>query len=290
MSRKGLILFLTVGLVWGIPYLFIKIAVQDFTAPTIVFVRTLIGTMVLIPMAISRQALVPALRRWKTVLAFSVLELIGPWWLISTAENGHIDSGLAGLFISTVPFFGMALGYFYMGDKSAAHPKNIIGLVVGFSGIALLVGIDAVSANLQVLWVGAVILAAIGYALAPAVASKQAPEVEPVGIIALGMAFAAVVYVVPAALQPLQTGVEVPKLESWIALAVLGIICSSVAFVAFFELIKEVSYSRSTLITYMNTAIAVIAGVAFGSEPFTIGMAAGLPLVAVGSYLASRKY
>lgn len=290
MSRKGLILFLACGIVWGVPYLFIKIAVQDFSAPAIILARTLIGALVLIPLAIKRKALMPAIRKWKITLAFAVLEMIVPWWLISTAENGHINSGLAGLLIATVPFFAMAIGYFYMGDKTAAHPKNILGLVFGFAGVVLLVGIDAFAHNLELLWVGALILAAMGYAIAPAVTAKNAPEVETVGILALSMAITAAVYAVPTILNPLAPGVTVPRLESWLSLGVLGVVCSAIAFVLFFALLREVSYSRATLITYVNTAVAIFAGVAFAGEPFTIGMAAGLPLVAIGSYLASKKH
>jgi drug/metabolite transporter (DMT)-like permease len=290
MSRKGFLLFLACGIVWGIPYFFIKIAVQDFSAPTIIFVRTVIGALVLVPLALRRKAFLPALKKWKTVLAFAAFEMIGPWWLINSAENGHINSGLAGLLIATVPFFAMAIGYFYLGDKTAAHPKNIMGLVFGFAGIILLVGIDALTQNLDVVWVGAMILAAIGYAIAPAIASKTAPDVEMVGILAWSMALTAVFYSVPALLNPLAPGVTVPAVESWMSLAVLGAVCSALAFVLFFALIREVSYSRSTLITYANTAVAILIGVAFGSEPFTVGMAVGLPLVAVGSYFASRQH
>lgn len=290
MSRKGFLLFLACGIVWGIPYFFIKIAVQDFSAPTIIFVRTVIGALVLVPLALRRKAFLPALKKWKTVLAFAAFEMIGPWWLINSAENGHINSGLAGLLIATVPFFAMAVGYFYLGDKTAAHPKNVMGLVFGFAGIILLVGIDALTENLDVVWVGAMILAAIGYAVAPAIASKTAPNVEMVGILALSMALTAGFYAVPALLNPLAPGVTVPAVESWVSLAVLGAVCSALAFVLFFALIREVSYSRSTLITYANTAVAILIGVAFGSEPFTVGMAVGLPLVAVGSYFASRQH
>ena len=290
MSRKGFLLFLACGIVWGIPYFFIKIAVQDFSAPTIIFVRTVIGALVLVPLALRRKAFLPALKKWKTVLAFAAFEMIGPWWLINSAENGHINSGLAGLLIATVPFFAMAIGYFYLGDKTAAHPKNIMGLVFGFAGIILLVGIDALTQNLDVVWVGAMILAAMGYAIAPAIASKTAPDVEMVGILAWSMALTAVFYSVPALLNPLAPGVTVPAVESWMSLAVLGAVCSALAFVLFFALIREVSYSRSTLITYANTAVAILIGVAFGSEPFTVGMAVGLPLVAVGSYFASRQH
>ncbi len=290
MSRKGFLLFLACGIVWGIPYFFIKIAVQDFSVPTIIFVRTAIGALVLVPIALRRKAFLPALKKWKTVLAFATFEMIGPWWLINSSENGHINSGLAGLLVATVPFFAMAIGYFYLGDKTAAHPKNVMGLVFGFAGIILLVGIDALTQNLEVVWVGAMILAALGYAVAPAIASKTAPNVEMVGILSLSMAFSALVYAVPAALNPLAPGVTMPAVESWVSLAILGAVCSALAFVLFFALIREVSYSRSTLITYANTAVAILIGVAFGSEPFTIGMAVGLPLVAVGSYFASRQH
>jgi drug/metabolite transporter (DMT)-like permease len=290
MSRKGFLLFLACGIVWGIPYFFIKIAVQDFSVPTIIFVRTAIGALVLVPIALRRKAFLPALKKWKTVLAFATFEMIGPWWLINSSENGHINSGLAGLLVATVPFFAMAIGYFYLGDKTAAHPKNVMGLVFGFAGIILLVGIDALTQNLEVVWVGAMILAALGYAVAPAIASKTAPNVEMVGILSLSMAFSALVYSVPAALNPLAPGVTMPAVESWVSLAILGAVCSALAFVLFFALIREVSYSRSTLITYANTAVAILIGVAFGSEPFTVGMAVGLPLVAVGSYFASRQH
>lgn len=290
MSRKGLLLFLACGIVWGIPYFFIKIAVEDFSAPTIILARTAIGALVLVPIALKRKAFLPALRKWKTVLAFALFEMIGPWWLINTAENGHINSGLAGLLIATVPFFAMAIGYFYIGDKTAAHPKNILGLIFGFGGILLLVGIDAFTQNLELVWVGAMTLAAIGYAIAPAIASKTAPDVEMVGILSLSMAVSALFYVVPSILNPLAPGVETPSLGGWASLAVLGAVCSALAFVLFFALIREVSYSRSTLITYVNTAVAILIGVAFGNEPFTVGMAVGLPLVAVGSYLASRQH
>jgi len=290
MSRKGLLLFLAVGFAWGIPYFFIRIAVQDFSVPTIILARTAIGALVLIPMAWRSGALIPALKAWKTVVAFAVLEMVGPWWLINSAENGHIGSGLAGLLIATVPFFAIAISYFYLGDKTAAHPKNVLGLVVGFIGIFLLVGIDAFSGNLEVLWVGALILAAIGYAFAPAIANKTAPQVETVGILAWSMVLTASIYLVPALMQPLVAGVTAPKLESWIALSVLGIVCSAVAFVLFFALIKEVDYSRATLITYANMAVAILLGVLWGAEPFTLGMAVGLPLVAIGSFFASRKH
>lgn len=290
MSRKGLLLFLACGIAWGIPYLFIKIAVQDFSAGSVILFRTAIGAAVLLPIAIRRGALKPALKRWKLVLAFAVIEMVGPWWLLNSAENGHVNSGLAGLLIATVPFFAMAIGYFYLGDKTANHPKNIFGLIIGFLGLGLLIGIDSFTENLEVLWVLACILAAVGYAIAPALVSKNAPGADMVGILGLAMLFTSIIYIPYAIVQPLAPGVTEPRLESWIAVTVLGVVCTAIAFVLYFQLVKEVSYSRSSLITYVNTAVAILCGVVFAAEPFTIGMAFGLPLVAVGSYFASQRH
>jgi drug/metabolite transporter (DMT)-like permease len=290
MTRKGLLLFLACGVAWGIPYFFIKVAAADFSASSVILARVVIGALVLTPVAIKRGAFMPALKAWKVSLAFALFEMAGPWWLVTTAEKGHISSGLAGLLIATVPFFAMAVTYYYLGDKSAVHKKNIAGLAVGFVGIFLLVGIDAFTQNLELIWVGAIILGAVGYAIAPAIASKEAPNVERIGVIAVSMIFVAVIYVVPALLKPFADGVTTPKWESWVSLAVLGVVCSAVAFVLFFDLMKEIGLSRASLITYMNTAVAILLGVLFASEQLTIGMWLGFPLVALGSYLASRRH
>lgn len=290
MSRKGLLLFLACGIAWGVPYFFIKVAAEDFSTSMIILSRVLIGAAVLTPIAIRRGAFIPALKAWKASLAFALFEMAGPWWLVTAAEDGHISSGLAGLLIATVPFFAMAVTFYYLRDKSAVHKKNIIGLAVGFIGIVLLVGIDAITHNLELVWVGAVILAAVGYAIAPAIAAKEAPGVDLVGVLSVSMIFVGLIYVVPAVLNPLAGGVTEPKWEAWVALGMLGVVCSAIAFVLFFKLMAEIGFSRASLITYVNTAVAILLGILFAGEPFTTGMLVGFPLVAIGSYLASRRH
>ena len=293
MSRKGLFLFLATGLAWGMPYFFIRIAAAEFSAPMIIFARTLVGAAVLIPLAIKRGVLKETLKAWPYVLAFAVLEMVGPWWLLTTAEGGnpsHINSGLAGLLIATVPFFGVFISYFYIGDKSVIHPKTLFGLAVGFIGLVLLVGIDSVTGAVEPIWVGAVILAAIGYAIAPAIISKKIPNVPSEGVISVSMVLVAAVYVIPAFLNPLATPTAKPSPDGWIALAVLGVVCSAIAFALFFELIREIGSMRASTITYMNTVIAIVLGVTFLSEPLTPGMMIGIPLVIVGSIFATRKH
>jgi drug/metabolite transporter (DMT)-like permease len=289
MSRRALLMFLIAGTAWGMPYLFIKIAVEDFSTWTIVFVRVVIGAAVLIPIAIKRNVLKPALKAWPWVLAYAVLEMVVPWFLITEAER-VINSGLAGLLVATVPFFGLLIGLLYQKDKTLMHPKTLIGLVVGFAGVILLVGIDALSGNTSLPHVFMVIAAAALYAIAPVVVSTKIPNVSAVAVNGMAMAIVAVVYAIPAAFSlPKEIAAE-PHIESWFALIALGVICSSIAFVAFFALMKEIGNSRATLVTYMNMAVAVLLGILILAEPITAGILIGFPLVLIGSYFASRRH
>lgn len=288
MSRKGLLLFIACGIAWGIPYAFIRIAVEQFDVATIILARVLIGAAVLVPFAIYRKALIPALKHWRWVLVFAVLEMVGPWFLITNAEK-TVSSGLTGLLIAIVPFWAVFIAYFYLGDKSVKHPKTIFGLVVGFIGVLLLVGVDAFTADLDLLGVGAIVLASVGYAIAPAISAKKIGHLDSAGVISLSMVIVAIFYAVPgfAALPP---SLPTANLEGWMALAILGVVCSAIAFILFFDLIKEIGSARATLITYPNTAVAFLLGIVFLAEPVTLGMILGFPLVLLGSYFASKKH
>ena len=289
MSRKGLLLFLIAGVAWGLPYLFIRVAVQDFSTWTIVFSRVLIGAAVLIPIAVKRKALLPALKAWKYVLAYAVLEMVGPWFLITEAER-VINSGLAGLLVATVPFFGLIIGLFYLKDKSLAHPKTLAGLAIGFAGVVLLVGIDSLTGTFEPIYLLMLVVSALGYAIAPAIVSSKMKHVPAAGMMSLSLLIVAVFYAVPA-LTALPSEIAAgPSIESVGSLIGLGVISSAVAFVMFFELVKEVGSARATLVTYPNTAWALMLGIVFLHEPITIGLLTGLPLVAAGSYLALRRH
>lgn len=288
MSRKAIWLFLAAGVAWGIPYFLIKIAVEDFSTYSIVLIRVLIGAAVLIPLALKSGALVLAVKHWRWVLLFALLEMIGPWWLITEAAH-HISSGLTGLLIATVPFFAVLIASFF-GDKSVWHPKTVFGLVLGFSGVVALVGIDSLAGYIDPLWVGAVVLASVGYALAPALIARKIGFVPTAGVISLSMVFVGIVYLIPASLSLPEEIAAQPSIASWLSLIVLGVVCSAVAFVLFFALIKEVGAARATLITYLNTLVALALGIVFLGEPITAGLLIGLPLVLIGSWFAGKRH
>ncbi len=288
MSRKGLWLFIACGIAWGIPYAFIRVAVEQFDVATIIFARVVIGAAVLIPFAIHRKAIMPALKHWPWVLAFALIEMAGPWFLITNAEK-TVSSGLTGLLIAIVPFWAVFIAYWFLGDKSVKHPKTIFGLVIGFIGVFLLVGIDAFTADLDILGVGAIVLASLGYAIAPAITSHKIGHIDSAGVISLSMVIVAAIYAVPG-LAALPAALPHATFDGWFALAMLGVVCSAIAFILFFDLIKEIGSARATLITYPNTAIAFVLGIVFLSEPITLGMILGFPLVLIGSYFASKKH
>ena len=223
------------------------------------------------------------------MLAYAALEMIGPWFLITEAER-VISSGLAGLLVATVPFFGLLIGIFYQKDKSLKHPKTLAGLAIGFIGVILLVGIDAFNGHVSLPHVGMIILAAIGYSVAPVIIATKIPEVSGVAVNGLAMAIVAVVYAVPAMLSLPNEIAANPPAESWLSILGLGVVCSAIAFVAFFRLVREIGSARATLVTYMNMAVAVILGIILLAEPITTGILIGMPLVVVGSVLATRKH
>lgn len=287
MPRKALLLFLSVGTIWGTPYFFIAIAIEHFQTPSIVFLRVFLGALILMPIAISRGMIKPALRVWPAVLAFAVLEMVGPWFLITEAERS-ISSSLAGLLITTVPFIAAFL-VGLLGDRSAWHPLTVLGLVLGFAGVFSLVGIDVFQGDLVLTPVLMMLGAAVGYAVAPIIANRMPSDVPTLGVIALSLTMVSVIYLPVVAVTLPQDIAASPTLEAWGSVVFLGAVCSALAFVIFFAVIREIGPARASLITYVNLAVAVVLGVVFLGEELTTGVFVGLPLVVAGSYLASRR-
>ncbi len=288
MSRRGLVLFLGAGLFWGLPYFFIAIALESFSTQTIVFARTFIGALLLIPYAIKFGNLKSAIKAWPYIALFAFLEMIGPWWLITESEK-HLPSGLVGLLIATVPFFALAIVAFVLKDRSSLKPVPIIGMVIGFVGVVTLVGVDSLLGHTSPAWVAAVVLAAIGYAIAPIMATRKIPDVSTSAVIGLSMALVAVIYAVPTAfVLPAEIAAN-PSLEAWLALVVLGVVCSALALVIFFEFLKEIGPVKASAITYVNTAVALSLGILLLGEPVTPGLLIGIPLIATGLYLSAKK-
>ena len=281
MTRRGWVLFATMGLIWGIPYLLIKVAVGGVHPATLVFLRTAIAALVLVPIAAGRGQLRPVLRYWRPLLAFAAIEVAVPWLLLNTAET-RLSSSLSGLLIAGVPLVGALLGWATGGERLG--PQRLLGLLVGIVGVAALVGLDLhvgdVWALLEIAGV------AVGYAVGPWILARYLAGVPGLGVISAGMVVTAVAYL-PFALTHLPARLPGPSVLG--SVLVLGLVCTALAFVVFFALIAEVGPVRATVITYINPAVAVTLGVLLLHEPFTIGIAVGFALVLTGSVLATGR-
>jgi drug/metabolite transporter (DMT)-like permease len=280
-------LFGLIGVLWGIPYLFIRIAVEQpggFEPGFLVFARTLLGALILLPLALRKKVLTPALKRFKWVFLYAIMELAGPWYFLSSGER-HVTSGLAGLLIATVPFWSSILASF-LGDKTVWHKHRLGGMVVGFIGVVFVVGTEAFRGENQPFSIFIILVGSIGYAIAPMMIRRKAPELDGLAINSVAMAIVATIYIPVGIIQWPTEHVNAKAIWSLIILATL---CTAAAFIVFFKVIVDLGPTRASMVTYLNTVIAVILGIIILSEPLTIGMIIGMPLVLVGSYFAGKK-
>jgi drug/metabolite transporter (DMT)-like permease len=281
VSRRGVVLFLAMGIIWGIPYLLIKVAVREVDPVALVFARTAIGAILLVPVAVARGNLRPLLPRWRPLLAYTVVEVAVPWVLLSRAEES-LSSSLSGLLIAAVPLVGAAVA-FLSGNRDSLGRRGFTGLAVGLAGVAVLLGFDVSAGDAGAAALVGVVVA--GYALGPAIVARSFHDVSSLGVVALSLLLCTVGYA-PFALRNVPTHVTARVL---VAVVVLGVVCTALAFVLFFALIAEVGPVRATVITYLNPAVAVVLGVVFLHERFSTATGVGFVLILAGSYLAAGR-
>jgi drug/metabolite transporter (DMT)-like permease len=280
VTRRGAALFALMSVVWGIPYLLIKVSVRDLEPSVVVEARTAIGALVLLPLAWKQGQVRPLLRCWKPLLAYTLAELAIPWYLLSDAEK-RLPSSLAGLLIATVPLIAVVLAV-VTGHQDGVEGRQIMGLLVGLVGVGVLLGLDVGRADLgPVALVG---LVAAGYATGPLLVARYMGHLSSLALAAITMALVAVAYL-PIAIW--QRPVAPPPGRVVASIVVLGVVCTALAFVAFFELIKEIGSTRATVITYVNPAVAIVLGVVLLGEPFKASTAIGFALILAGSWVAT---
>lgn len=281
MSRRGWLLFAAMSVIWGLPYLFIRIAVEYLTPGTLVFFRTAGAAVVLLPLALARSQVGPVLARWRPLVLFTAIEVMLPWLLLSDAER-KLSSSLAGLLVAAVPLVGALLARL----SSAADRvtgSQLAGLLLGVVGVLALVGLDFSGLNLFAFAEMAVV--SICYATGPIVLTRSLADLPGSGVIAVSMALTAVCYLPFLLLQPPR---QLPA-SAVSGVVVLSLVCTALAFLLFFELIAAIGPTRATVITYVNPAVAIALGVLVLGESITAGMVVGFPLILAGSVLAARR-
>jgi len=281
MSRRGWLLFIAMGVIWGVPYLFIKVAVEDLTPVALVFLRSVVAALLLTPIALARGQFRSLSRSWRPLLAYTIAELAVPWFFLATAEQ-HISSSLAGLLLAAVPLVGAVLGWLTRSDR--LDWRRGAGLLIGLGGVVALVGLDLDASDTgAVLAMGVV---AVGYAVGPFILDRRLSDAPQLGVVAASLIITSVIYAPVAAFQlPRQW----PPVDATVSVLVLAVLCTAIAFLLFFALIAEVGPTRATVITYLNPAVAIALGAVFLDEPITTGIVVGFVLVLAGSAIATRR-
>jgi len=282
VSRRAWVLFVALGVIWGIPYLLIKVADGGVSVPVLVFARIAIGALLLVPIALARRqpgelAQIRGHAGW--LLAFGLCEIIVPWALLSQAER-RLPSSTTGLLIAAVPVIGAVLALMSGGERLT--PVRWVGLLTGFGGVALLAGPGAGSGDLPS--TGLVLLTALCYATGPMIANRKLTALAPISVNAVCLSFAAVVYAPFAALNWPRT---MPSAKVLASLAGLGVLCTATALVLLFMLVAEAGPARAVVITYVNPAVAVALGVLALGEPLTPEIGVSFALILAGSVLAT---
>ena len=282
MSRRGWVLFTLMSVIWGVPYLLIKVADGGVAVPVLVFARVGVGAALLLPIAIRRGQIRVLREHWRWVALFAVVEIMLPWALLSDAER-HLSSSMSGLLVASVPIIGVVLARLTGGTERLTVARWV-GLLAGLGGVALLVGPGVHGGGA---WpITEVLLVAVCYATGPLIANRKLNGLPGLGITAVCLGAATVVYAPAAALT---WPAAVPSAAVLGSLITLGALCTAVAFVLFFQLIAEVGPARATVITYVNPAVAVALGVTVLGEPLTLGIVAAFALILAGSVRATRS-
>jgi drug/metabolite transporter (DMT)-like permease len=281
VSKRAWLLFAAVGVLWGIPYLLIRVAVREVEPAVVVASRTLVGAALLVPYALARGEFVVVFRRWRPLVAYTVVEMAIPWLLMSRAEQ-TLPSSLTGLLVATAPLVAALLAWRLDGARLGRQQAG--GLALGLLGVVALVGLDLSDVAFVPLAEMAVVV--VCYAIGPRILAGPLSGLPVIGVVAASVGMAAVGYApAGAATWPDSR----PSAKVLAALVGLGIFCTAGAFVCFLSLIAEVGPVRALVVTYVNPAVAVLLGVVLLGEAFTVGTAVGFVLVLAGSALAARE-
>jgi drug/metabolite transporter (DMT)-like permease len=284
VNRRALLLFIGLGVAWGIPYLLIKVAVRELSPAELVLARTTLASLILLPIAAMRGAILPVLRHWKALVAFTGFEIALPWVALGNAEQS-LPSSTTGLLIAAVPIVGVTLAF--LGGR-AEHLGATAwgGLALGIAGVAALVGLDVGGSDLGA--VAELGITVLGYAIGPAILARHLGALPGVGVMSIALSLTAVVYL-PVVLIGDGVPSGLPSANVIWSVVLLATVCTAAAFLMLFALVGEIGPVRATTITYVNPAVAVAAGALVLDERVTVWTVVGFALVIAGSYLVNRR-
>lgn len=283
MSWRGWGAFAALGIIWGVPYFFIKVSVQELSPVVVAFGRVTLGASILLPIAWRRGALRSLGAHKAAIVAFALVEFAIPFSAISFGER-WIDSSVTGILIAMVPL-SIALIQRFFGVHERLGWWRILGLGLGLIGVVALLGFGTIVGPLGWAGVACMLIATMGYAVGPLIIQRHLSGLDPFGPLAASLAVASMVLLIPAVLTLPTRMPSAPVLAS---MAMLGLVCTALAMLLMFYLVGHAGASRAAVITYINPAVAALLGVFLLHERLGWGGILAFVLILLGSWLATR--
>lgn len=282
MSWRAWAAFAALGLIWGVPYFFIRIAVMEVEPLLVAWGRLTLAALVLLPVAWYRGALAPLRGHMGAVTAFALVEFVGPFTAISYGER-WISSSVTGILMAAVPLTVVVISRFF-GLHEPLGPKRAAGLMLGFVGVIALVGLGPIKGVTGAAGVACMVLATVGYACGPLIIQRHLRHLDSLGPVAASLAVASLCLLLPALwlLPP-----RLPSAATLGAIGILGLLCSALAMLLMFYLVRHAGAARATVITYINPVVATLLGVGFLKESLGPGGYVAFAVILAGSWLAT---
>jgi drug/metabolite transporter (DMT)-like permease len=283
MTPRGWAAFAAVSVLWGMPYLLIKVVVDDGMPPAfLAWSRVVIGAAVLIAFALYAGNLSALRGRGRWLVAFTIFEIALPFPLIAFGEQ-HVSSSLTAIVIASAPLFVALLALRFDATERVGGLR-LAGLFTGLAGVVALVGVDVGGSSKELVGVAAILAATVCYAIGPMLFKRHLSDLDASATMAACLALASLL-LLPAAL--FRPPTEAPSGTALVALLALGLLCTALGLVLYGVLVAEAGAGRALVVTYVNPLVAVALGVAILDERPGPGAFVGLALILVGSWLAT---
>jgi drug/metabolite transporter (DMT)-like permease len=283
MDRRAWTLLVVLGAIWGASYLFIELALADLSPAMIAWARVAFGALVLVAIAAFRGVLRGHGSRWRLMFVLGAIQAAGPFLLIAAGQQ-EVSSSLAGILVTAAPLWTAVLAI-RLDQEERSTGLRLAGVLLGFLGVVVLLGVDLGGDGGQLLGGLAIVLAALGYAIGGFMVKLKLSDVPPLATATWAVGASAVL-LLPAAV--LSAPSEVPGLGEVLSVFALGALGTGVAFAIFYSLIATVGPARTFVVTYLAPAFAVVYGATLLDERITVATITGLALILAGSYLGAE--
>lgn len=285
-QKPWLVEFILLAAIWGASFLFMRLGAVEFGALPTAGLRVAIAALFLLPIVLWRGLGPQLAQHWKKIFFIGLLNSAIPFACYTFALMS-ISTGLSSILNATVPLFGALIAWFWLKDRP--HGLRILGLVIGFVGVALLAWDKASfkpdTSGLATGWaVLACLLACLCYGISASYTKRYLSGL-PSLVTATGSQLGATLgLALPTVwLWPQR----MPSTTAWLALLAVGILCTGVAYILYFRLIENVGPARSLTVTFVIPVFAVLYGALFLNESVTWWMAFCAAIIVCGTALST---